>query len=339
MPNTSPPVDSPEAVTSLRERYSKEGSLEIFIAPAISKGRGGTTAADWRGMLQAGGVAFTDDGDWVADEALMRGILEFSGGNNIPVLSHAENKALHDGGVVQKGYASTYFRVPGIPSKSEAAAVRRDIELCATTGGRLHIQHISTEEAVDLVTKAKSEGLAVTCEATPHHLLLTEEDVIKLGPNGKMNPPLRNEHDRRALVGGLIDGTVDIIATDHAPHTVEEKKKDMREAPFGITGLETMFASLHDKLVLPGKISLAKLIELITSKPRKLFNLTPISLQAGSRADLAVIDPECNWHVKEEDFLSKGKNSPFVNNFFTGKVVCTIHRGKVVFRTDDFPEV
>ena len=339
MPNTSPPVDSPETVASLTKRYSDEGSLEIFIAPTISSGRKGGVAADWEGMLKAGAVAFTDDGDWVADEKLMHDVLEFSARSKVLVLSHAEDKSLHDGGCVNDGYASRYLRVPAMPAESEIAAVRRDIGLCATTGGRLHIQHVSTGGAIELIRRAKKEGLPVTCEATPHHLLLTEEDVVNLGTNGKMNPPLRSEHDRRELIKGLQDGTIDIIATDHAPHTVDDKKKSITEAPFGVTGLETMFASLHEELVLPGKITLLKLIELMTSKPRGLFNLPPVALQPGSRADLAIIDPSENWAVEAEDFQSKGKNNPFVHDFFTGQVVCTIHRGRQVFRTDDFPEM
>jgi len=339
MPNTSPPIDSPEAVASLAKRYSDEGFLEIFIAPAISSGRKGSVAADWEGMLKAGGVAFTDDGDWAADEKLMHDVLEFSSRTKVLVLSHAEDKSLHDGGCVNDGYASRYLRVPAIPAESEVAAVKRDIELCAKTGGRLHIQHVSTGGAIELIRKAKKEGLPVTCEATPHHLLLTEEDVINLGTNGKMNPPLRSEHDRRELLKGLQDGTVDIIATDHAPHTVDDKKKSITEAPFGVTGLETMFASLHEELVLPGKITLSKLIELLTSKPRGLFNLPPVALQPGSRADMAIIDPGENWAVEAEDFLSKGKNNAFIHEFFTGQVVCTIHRGRQVFRVDGFPEM
>ena len=193
MPNTSPPVDSPGAVTALAERYSKEGFLEITIAPTISKGREGMAAADWEGMQRAGAIAFTDDGSWVVDDNLMRDVLEFSARHNIPVLSHAEDVRLHDSGVVHNGYASRYLRVPGIPSEVEVEAVRRDIELCAKTGGRLHIQHVSTEGAIDLIRKAKKDGLPVTCEATPHHLVLSEEDVVKLGANGKMNPPLRSE--------------------------------------------------------------------------------------------------------------------------------------------------
>jgi dihydroorotase len=336
MPNTMPPIDSLRRVASILSRYKSEGFLEIHIAGAISKGQRGKHDADWEGMLKAGAVAFTDDGKWTADDSLMRDALEFSRGRDIPILSHAEDASLHIGGCVNLGIISRSLNVPGIPVESEVEAIRRDIELAKKTGGRLHIQHVSTADGVELIKQAKKKGVRVTCETTPHHLLLNEEVVPKLKGLAKMNPPLRTESDRRALIKGVKDGTIDMIATDHAPHTKREKRKSISMAPFGVTGLETMFSAVYGELVLGGGISLSGLIELISHKPRSIFGFEGISLRAGCRADLVIIDPERRWVVREKDFKSRGKNSPFIGREFTGKVLCTIHRGEVVFKDNAF---
>jgi dihydroorotase len=330
MPNTSPPIDTPKRVASLLKRYADEGSLELRIAGAITRGQNGKEPADWEGMLQAGAIAFTDDGRWVRDDSIMCEALLFSHRRDVLILSHAEDTSLHNRGCINRGKVSRSLKLPGITIESEVKAIDRDIKLAEETGGRLHIQHISTAKGVELVRKAKKKGIKVTCEATPHHLLLTEDAVMESGPQAKMNPPLRTEYDRQALIKGIKDGTIDIIATDHAPHTPSEKRKSLREAPFGVTGLETMFAAVYNELVLSGIIPLPRLIELIAQNPRNLFGLEQISIRRGSRADLVIIDPDRYWTVCADDFKSRGKNNPFIGWTFTGKVLCTIHRGSIV---------
>jgi len=336
MPNTVPAIDNPRRVSSILDRYKTEGFLETCIAGAISKGQKGQEEADWEGMLNAGAVAFTDDGKWTADEGIMRDALAFGKRRDVPILSHAEDASLHNNGCVNLGKISRSLGVPGIPVESEVEAIRRDIRLAKETGGRLHIQHLSTALGIELIKRAKKKGVRVTCEATPHHLLLNEEAVLKLKASAKMNPPLRTESDRLALIKGIKDGTIDIIATDHAPHTKLEKQQDIFRAPFGVTGLETLFSAVYNELVLGGVIQLDRLIELISHNPRSIFGLQRIALEAGSRADLVIIDPGCRWVVREKDFKGRGKNSPFIGREFTGRVLCTIHRGEIVFKDHSF---
>ena len=311
MPNTNPPVDNLETLKTNTQRA--DGNIvNVFQSACATVGRNGNKISDIEGLINAGALAITDDGGPVADGIIMQEVLERTGKLNKPFVQHCEVMSITDGGVINKGAVSEKLGVKGIPNSSEYTIVERDIELARKImGAKYHIQHISTKEAVQLVRNAKSEGLNVSAEACPHHFVLNEEAVIRYGTNAKMNPPLRTEQDRLEVIEGLKDGTIEIICTDHAPHSAEEKSQPLDKAPFGITGLETAVGLTYTYLVETGIISFEEMINKMSVNPRRLLGLPDISISVGSPANLTILDREKVWKVNSDKFHSKSNNMPF----------------------------
>ena len=333
MPNTDPPLDDPAAVGFVREearRWARKGQGGARVSPvaAASLGLAGGQMTEIGGLVEAGAVAVTDDGHPIHDPALMRRLLEYTQSFGIPVLQHAEDMALSAGGVMNEGAVATALGLRGIPNASEATVVARDIYLAELTGGHVHVQHVSTREAVELIRLARERGVRVSGEASPHHMALTEEAVRGYRTEAKMNPPLRSEADRLAVRQGLIDGVLECVATDHAPHHYEEKEREFDDAPFGIVGLETALAVCIDELVTPGDLPLFDLVERMSTAPARLMGIEGGTLRPGSRADLVLFDPEEEWTVDPANFRSKSRNTPFSGWEVTGRVKRTIVGGE-----------
>ena len=330
MPNTNPPCDHQGVIDNI-VRKAKEVPYYIFPSGTISKGREGKELSEMADLKQAGIVAVTDDGSWVADSLLMRRALEYASMLDLIVMSHAEDMRLSADGVMNEGLCSTRLGLKGIPGASEEAAVARDIELARLTRGRLHICHLSTARSAELVRRAKQEGLPVTAEVTPHHLALTDESVEGYDTFFKMNPPLRTEEDREALRQALREGVIDCVATDHAPHTDEEKMREFDEAPFGVTGLETALPSVLTELYHGEKWTLSEIVRVMSARPAEILKLGPHfgRLEKGEEANLTVVDVSKEWTVKTEEFQSKSKNSCFVGKKLKGKIVATVCAGKL----------
>lgn len=329
MANTMPVNDTASVTRYILDRAK---ALPVNVAPvgAVSMGQKGERLTEMWELKNAGCVAVSDDGRPVEDISLMRKALEYSKTIGIPVISHAEDLTLAREGVMNEGFVSTRMGLKGVPNAAEDVMVARDIMLAELTGGRLHIAHVSTKGAVGLIREAKKKGLNVSAEATPHHLTLTDEAVEGYNTNAKMNPPLRDLSDVEALIAGLKDSTIDMIATDHAPQSVIEKDLEFDKAANGVVGLETAFSACHT-LVEKGFITLNDLIMRMTSGPAKAFGLDKGSLKVGSAADIAVIDLNKQWTVEPAMLKSKSKNTAFAGRTFKAKVVKTIKDGKVVF--------
>ncbi|WP_027340329.1 dihydroorotase [Halonatronum saccharophilum] len=333
MPNTNPVIDNPSLVSSVLTK-GKEASVNVHQIGAITKGSLGKELAEIGSMKEAGIVAISDDGHSVMDSQIMKLGLEYAKNFDLPVIVHCEDKNLAGDGAVHEGYYSTVTGLTPIPSSAEDVIVARDISLAEESGAKLHIAHISTKGAVGLVRQAKKRGVDVTCEVTPHHFSLTDEAITSFDSNTKMNPPLRSAEDVEAIKEGLRDGTIDVIATDHAPHSKEEKDVEYNYAPFGITGLETALGLVITELVKEGVLSLEKAIEKLTVGPAKVLGLDKGTLEVGKDADLTIIDLDKKWTVDPQKFLSKGKNTPFSGVELQGEVVTTIVGGKVVYRAE-----
>lgn len=331
MPNTRPAIDNASAVKYIKDKAAAAGLGRLYAAGAISQGRQGEKLSEVNDMMSEGIVAVTDDGSPVTNAQLMRRILEYTKMFGIPVMSHAEDINLASVGLMHEGYVSTVIGMRPIPAAAETVMVLRDIELAALTGGRLHITHISAPESVEAVRRAKKRGLRVTCDVTPHHLSLTDEAVMSFDTHTKVNPPLRPKEYIGALVEGLLDGAIDAIASDHAPHAVHEKDVTFEEAPFGLIGLETSLAVLITYLVKPGLVTLEKVIEKLTAGPAAAFGLDAGKLEPGAPADLVIFDPAAKWTVDANKFRSKGRNCPWNGLELTGRVAATIAAGRVVF--------
>jgi dihydroorotase len=333
MPNTEPPLDNKATIDYVKATAAREGTVRVLPIGCVSKGRKGRELADMEGLAEAGVIAFSDDGDPVATPELMRRALEYSLVSNLPIIDHCEDKALSRGGQMNEGKISARLGLKGIPGAAEDNIVARDLALAETTGGWIHIAHVSTQGSVELIRRAKEKGVRVTAEATPHHLTLTEERVKGYNTSAKVNPPLRTERDVRALIGGLNDNTIGIIATDHAPHTTAEKRQPFDRAPFGISGFETALGSLMG-LVQRGDITLVNLINKLTATPAGIIGKKygPGTLAIGSTADITIFDPDLEWTVDTRDFASKGKNTPLAGEKLKGKVMVTIYEGKVVYK-------
>jgi dihydroorotase len=333
MPNTEPPLDNKATIDYVKATAAREGAVRVLPIGCVSKGRKGGELADMEGLAEAGVIAFSDDGDPVATPELMRRALEYSLVSNLPIIDHCEDKALSRGGQMNEGKISAGLGLKGIPGAAEDNIVARDLALAETTGGWIHIAHVSTQGSVELIRRAKEKGVRVTAEATPHHLTLTEERVKGCNTSAKVNPPLRTKRDVKALIKGLNDNTIDIIATDHAPHTEAEKRQPFDRAPFGISGFETALGSLMG-LVQRGDITLVNLINKLTAKPAEIigqkYGLG--TLEVGSTADITIFDPALEWTVDTRDFASKGKNTPLAGEKLKGKVMVTIYGGKVVYK-------
>jgi len=335
MPNTTPPVDHASTVKFINLEANRVNLANVFPTGTISRKREGKELADIGELVQAGVVAITDDGSPVEDACLMRTALEYSKMFPIPIMEHCEELQLKNEGVMNEGFFSTKLGLRGIPSACEDVMIARNVILAKYTGGRLHISHLSTKNGTQIIRDAKNQGVNVTCEVTPHHLTLTDEALSDFDTNFKMNPPLRTESDRQALAEGLVDGTIDAIATDHAPHTITSKNVEFDYAPDGVIGLETALPAVFTKLVKEDKIiSLSQLIELLSTKPAKIINQkNKGSLKKGADADITLFDIKSQYSIDSEKFFSKSRNCPFNGNKVYGKVVQTIVAGKTKFET------
>lgn len=334
MPNTRPVIDSTEIVTYIKEKASEAGKARVIPYGAITVRQLGKELTDFAALKEAGIFAVTDDGVGVQSSAMMREAMKRAKALGLSVVAHCEDDVLIvPGSALHDGVKAARHGLPGIPSVSESIHVGRDILLAEETGVHYHVCHISAKESVRLVRDGKRAGVRVTTEVTPHHLLLCDEDIPDiLDANWKMNPPLRSREDREALIQGLKDGTIDIIATDHAPHTEEEKAKGLERAPFGIVGLETAFPLLYTYLVQKGVLTLGQLIDKMTRKPAEIFGLPYGRLEAGAVADITVIDLETERTIQPEAFASKGRNTPFAGWVCKGWPTLTIVNGKIVYQ-------
>lgn len=331
MPNTDPVNDTRSVTEFILDTAKREGAVQVYPVGAITKGLKGEELAEIGELFEAGCVAISDDGRPVMNAELMRRAMEYAAMFDLPVIQHSEDLLLSGRGVVHEGFVSTALGLRGIPSASEAVMVARDILLAELTGARLHIAHVSAAESVRLIREAKARGVRVSCEATPHHLALTEEAVRGFNTNAKMNPPLRSEADRQALFEGLRDDTIDVIATDHAPHTVQEKEQEFDLAPCGVIGLETALAVTLTTLVASGVLSLSRAIAKLSSEPARLLKLSKGQIAEGADADLTIFDPNRDWTVDPATFASKSRNAPFAGWRLKGGAVATLVAGKVVW--------
>jgi len=335
MPNTNPPPDAVDAVHEFVRRTVQDARVRIYVIGCITRGRLGQQLAPLEDLAVAGVIAFSDDGDPVEDEGLMRSALEISRRIGRPLFPHEEFRAITAGGCMHDGAAARQLGVKGMPPAAEDDMIARDIELVRQTGGALHIAHISTAGTVNLVRAAKADGLPVTCEVLPHHFLLTDEDVLQHGTAAKMAPPLRTATDVEAMRCGLADGTIDTIATDHAPHTTQEKAQPFAEAPFGIVGLETAVGLSITTLVEGGRLDLPTLVEKWTWAPARILGLPGGRLSPGDVGDVTVLDPARRWTVDPASFRSSSVNTPFAGVELTGRAVITVVGGSVVYRDED----
>jgi len=332
MPNTDPVTDNQAAVGFIVRQSIRAGKARVRPIGAISLGQKGQQLAEFGEMVGAGAVAVSDDGKPVVSSQLMRTALEYAQVFGIPVADHCEDPSLSAGGSMHEGLVSTRLGLKGIPAAAEEIMVARDIILSELTGGHVHLCHMSTRGSVELIRWAKDKGLRVTAEATPHHFALTHERVEGYDTNAKMNPPLREALDRDAIRQGLKDGTIDVIATDHAPHHYDAKEREFDEAPNGIIGLETALGLALAELVEPGLLSLPELLDLMSTRPARVFKLPGGTLATGAPADVVVFDPAGRWTVRPDSMYSKSRNTPFAGRELPGAVQLTVVDGKIVFR-------
>ena len=337
MPNTKPVNDSAAVTRFVIEQAERAALANVFPIGALTKNSEGTELAEMGEMQDAGIVAVSDDGRPVPSAGMMRRAMEYARGFNLPVIDHCEDKSLARGGVMHEGHWSLVLGLRGMPAAAEEVDAERNCLLAEMTGARLHLAHVSTRGAIDAVRRAKEKGLPVTCEVAPHHWTLTDEAVHDYDTNTKMSPPLRSPDHVDAILKGLRDGTIDVIATDHAPHHADEKALEYDEAPFGIVGLETSVGLALDRLVKPGVISLERLVELCSVNPARILALENHgTLRACARADLTIMDPELTWTFDVSRSKSKSRNTPFDGYEFRGAAVATIVGGRIVFIHPDF---
>jgi dihydroorotase len=336
MANTTPPNDSRLITQTILAAADRAGLARVHPIGAISKGLAGDELAPFAELVAAGCVGFSDDGRPVTNAELMRRALEYARHFDRPLIQHAQDLELSGEGVMHEGYGSAFCGLPGIPGLAEEVMVARDLLLVEETGGRYHVAHLSTARSLRLLREARARGLAVTCEVTPHHLLLADQAVVDSGfhTHWKMNPPLRAAADAEALVEGLADGTVDAIASDHAPHAADEKALEFELAPFGIVGLETTVPLCLDRLVRTGRITLSRLVELLSCGPARVLGVPGGSLAPGSVGDVTLLDLERPVEIRAAGFASKSRNTPFEGWRLTGDAVATIVGGRVVYRAD-----
>jgi len=332
MPNTNPALDEAYRVRGVIARGMEIGLCRLHAIGACTLGLLGERLTEMAALRDAGAIGFSDDGRPVAQAVRMRRALEWARGLGTVIVTHAEDVSLKGDGVMHEGATATRLGLAGIPAACETTAVARDLELAALTGARLHVAHVSTARSVELVREAKRRGLAVTAETAPHYLMFTDEDVARLGTAAKMNPPLRTATDRDALIAGLADGTIDCIATDHAPHSVDEKAQPFADAPFGVVGLETALGAALTILHHQAGMTIASVVERLSSGPRKVFGLPTPGIASGASADLVAFDPEMAWTVEPEKFATKGRATPFAGARLQGRVLGTWLEGRETFR-------
>jgi dihydroorotase len=331
MPNTNPVLDNEGLISSVVRRGNEAGLCRVHPIAAITKGSAGTELTEMNVLKEAGAVGFSDDGFPVESSRVMRRALEYSKLTGLSIISHSEEKALSAGGHMHEGEVSTRLGIPGIPSASEDVAVARECRLAEITGGRLHICHVSSARSVEVIREAKARGVAVTAEVTPHHLALTHEAVMGFDSNTKMNPPLRSEEDRQALIAGLKDGTLDAIATDHAPHADREKLVEFDNAPFGILGLQTALPVARQVLIDGGHLEWSEMIERLTTAPARILGLEGGTLRPGAAADVMLFDPEATWTLTREEIASKSRNTPWLGQEMKGRVLLTLLEGQATW--------
>jgi dihydroorotase len=337
MPNTEPPLDNAALVEAVAARARDLGLADLFPIGCISTRREGRELAEMALMhlSDAKVCAFSDDGSGVQDAGLMRMAMEYVSAFGGLIVSHAEDTALSRGGQVNEGAVSTAMGLRGLPALAEEVMVARDLLLAEETGCRLHLAHLSTARSVRMLREAKKRGVTVTAEATPHHLLMSEKNIDGYDTVFKMNPPLRTPADVQALRKAVGDGTIDAVASDHAPHTIEDKEREFDYAPFGVVGMESVFPMLFSELVIPGALDLMRLIELLTSGPSRVLGVPAADYGAGiitgARADLVLLDPESTWTLDARGFASKGRNCPFHGRKVTGRIRCTLKNGKIAY--------
>ena len=332
MPNTAPAMDCEDSVALLKEIIKKDAKNNVFICGAITRERLGKELADIAKLKNAGVVALSDDGASVDDDALMLEALKQAANLGIAMICHSEDKSLSNAGVVNAGFTATRLGLRGISKESEYKRVERDIRLAEQAGVKVHIAHVSCKESVEIIREAKKRGVSVTCETAPHYFALNEEALLNYDPNMKMNPPLRSKADVEAVKKGLIDGTVDAIASDHAPHTENEKEIEFDRAEFGVVGLETELAAGISELIDTGLLEWRELVKKLSLNPAKILGVNKGTLSVGADADIAIVDPDKEWIVVKKELLSKSKNSPFLGRKLKGSVGYTICAGKIVYK-------
>ena len=327
MPNTEPAIDSAEVVMLIKEK-AENHLVDVYPVGAATVGRKGEVISPMAELVEAGAVGFSDDGVAIKTSAVLRRTLEYSGMYNVPVIEHCEDESL-TGGAMNEGLNSTILGLPPVPSVSEDIIVSRDILMAEYTGGKVHIAHISTKKSVEMVREAKKKGIKVTAEVTPHHFTLTDDAVKTYDTNVKMSPPLRTQQDVDAILKGLKDGTIDCIASDHAPHSPEEKEAEFEHAPNGILGLETQVGLAFSELYAKKVLTFEQMIEKMAINPRKILNIPVPKFEEGETANLTILDIDSVWTVDIRKFKSKSKNSPFDKRLMTGKAIGVINKGKM----------
>ncbi|MDO4628761.1 MAG: dihydroorotase [Planctomycetia bacterium] len=331
IPNTNPPIDTPADVEYIQDQAARADHCNVFVIGCISKGREGKELAEMGKLARKGVVGFSDDGSDIENAELLRRAFEYAQMFDLPIMCHTEDKNLVNRGVMNEGLVATRLGLRGIPSIAEDVMTARAIMLAEYTHGRLHLMHISTAKGVELIRNAKKAGVNVTAEVTPHHLTLTDDLLESFDTNLKMAPPLRTRKDVEACIEGLLDGTLDCIATDHAPHSAEKKQREIDLAPFGIVGLETSLAVLNTELVQKGRLTWSQLIEKLSCAPARVVKLPEDrgTLKPGAVADVTIIDPNLKWTVTEQEFRSRSANSPWLGAELTGRAVCVLVNGRV----------
>lgn len=331
MPNTDPPIDTQGAVEYVKSRAKLVDNCNVFVVACVSKNREGEQLAEIGQLHEAGAVAFSDDGAPIANPGLMRRAFQYCNMFGSPVLNHCEIPELTGTGVMHEGFVSNILGLSGMPVAAEAAMISRDISLADATDGRYHVMHVSTAEGIDAIRRAKGRGTKVTCEVCPHHFTLTDQNLVTFNSCFKMNPPLRSQDHVDACIAGLVDGTIDVIASDHAPHASEKKMQELDRAPFGIVGLETMLALVVTKLIEPGLLSWPDALAKMTCNPANILRLKKGTLQIGADADVTIIDPTERWTVDPEKMVGKSKNTPLIGWELTGRATAVIVGGRVKF--------
>ncbi|MBQ9003176.1 MAG: dihydroorotase [Eggerthellaceae bacterium] len=333
MPNTNPVIDTGAVVEYVRSKAERVGKCRVHVAGACTAGEKGEALSEMGDMVAHGAVMFTDDGRGVQDAGMMRRVMDYAVQFGCAVSSHCQDESLIGKGQINEGAVSTRLGLPGWPAAGEEIQIARDIEISKLTGCHIHVQHLSSAHGLDLVRRGKADGAKVTCEVTPHHMFLTEESIgDEYDTNMKVNPPLRTAADAEAVIAGVVDGTVDCIVTDHAPHAAHEKAREFELAPFGMTGIETSVGLVVGNLVNTGKITWERMVELMSVNPRRILRIEEVAIKPGCRADLTVIDPELTWTVTEDEFESKASNSGFVGWELTGRATDVYLAGEETMR-------
>ncbi|MDP6789015.1 MAG: dihydroorotase [Candidatus Marinimicrobia bacterium] len=328
MPNTDPPLDSPESIRFIAEK-AEDCPVHIHPIGAVTKGQKGSEITEMSAMVREGAVAFSDDGIPIANAAVMRRALEYASMLGKPIINHAEDLDLRDDGVMHEGEMSLKLGLDGNPALAESLMVLRDLDLAKLASAFVHIPHVSTRESVQHIVVAKKGGTPVSAEVSPHHLYFNDTALNSYNTNFKVAPPLREEADRKALVKGIVSGTIDCIATDHAPHTIEEKEATFVNAPFGMIGLESCFGAVHTVLMKEKQMTLANIVKLMTVNPRNIMGFETDLFKTGTEAELTVLDPKESWTFDEDSIYSRSKNSPYIGEIFTGKVDSVITKGNI----------